>query len=1364
MGLLQRMRSATLGTQSCSNLADIDSASDPGAGGGKRQSPSKIGAQSYSRLDASNYTATKRGSDVANQTDHLTGSLSSGKTSRGKPRPTQSPPGSSSAGASSWTSRVSEAPSASQSVSTTSGRNRRRSSPSSITAMPLRNALPSAPTAVRHQEAVRQQEAFRQQEAAVRLSRGSAAHSLIASGRRKTSSSPSPTLPFAYHERPSGHSFPHCDRLPRARSAGSPARPIMAAICTGERAAGDMPRDSSPVHPHSSGGRSLPDNPASRSGPWPIAPGMQRRRPGPHTTKAVASKAKQHGSSRTVMSGIAMCPAPDSPLAALPQTLGLEHEAEHCAHATSSATPNSGDAAGDQAAFLPISCSNKYQAADEAKPMEAAHIATTGAIDSYPARGATEALACKPAKMLGTNASAADQSEVADAFDKWYALPPQSPAPLPLASLVIAPLTPSPLPLLPVAQQVNVGKSTPSGTHDSSLNDPYSLRVSIGPTIPAPNLLLPTAKYDDLAESDKDIDAMAGAKGPDTPQAHAESPFAKPAAQAATDTSSAATSGSASKASTTGVSKKMVSPPPPGPKVKPKKTEPPATPARSLFSCCSTIPAVKGESEPPVKLQSPGSKTPLQGPPPRTPIRTGHNRRLSSSSALSFGGSIDGSPIRASLTSGTSYPTLEHCSSIASHRSRRADRSLDGGCQSGASPVLRPMSPHQVLANFSNPAAGREGRKKTRQGRHRRSSSITSVSSLESYRSTTSLHSHLSQLSATSNRSRRPRNSADINTEDMQVKGIELMNMKGDSRRPLRSALRQSASPSSMDGSEFSSGYSDMAFTSAVTHMMEPAAFERRRNPSGADVLRSPSVISLHSLAEGADEGASGESASAAGGVSGGSVCSFDSTSSLVSASSGSLARSWHEVPVGMDRDSSFGGRSVGDFNRLGAMEGLRVPSGTWSASSSDKDSRTPSFSPPSFSTPDSKSRQPRRSESTELLADVEKAINASPMGRPPHNLQPIATSPPPADMLNSGGSTARSPASQLQQMHHLREKVHAMRAETECTLAAITALAADARARRSASPPVQAAPESPILPVVARAAANEGTRLQEQKAKLQRRLEQFSMQQMRLELHIKEVVESSSSPGRPSRTSDDAACPLRSRLSPLSVGQQQPNVRATNGMLLSEGTTPKGCRRRVTFGSPSPAPGLQTQDDSTYVNVVHTVAGLRSMVGPPQRRSVSNGSAAGVMQQQGDDTSPHNHRRTRSGRMPLDAAAVETKAHRSTSSGRHGTGPSLRPRSSSPPSRSAPSAHRRASSIVSDSSTRTRRKTSRDPNARNTLTPKAASPHFSSSSRGGATDLNHRRNYGGGSNNGSSSGGRSEITRPRWVDDAVIRSGGRAF
>lgn len=61
-------------------------------------------------------------------------------------------------------------------------------------------------------------------------------------------------------------------------------------------------------------------------------------------------------------------------------------------------------------------------------------------------------------------------------------------------------------------------------------------------------------------------DAVGVAKGPDTPQAHAESPFAKPAAQVATDTSSAATSGSASKASTTfDIHSKQVCLPPPPP-------------------------------------------------------------------------------------------------------------------------------------------------------------------------------------------------------------------------------------------------------------------------------------------------------------------------------------------------------------------------------------------------------------------------------------------------------------------------------------------------------------------------------------------------------------------------------------------------------------------------------------------------------------------------------------------------------------------------------------------------------------------------------------------------------------------------------
>lgn len=35
-----------------------------------------------------------------------------------------------------------------------------------------------------------------------------------------------------------------------------------------------------------------------------------------------------------------------------------------------------------------------------------------------------------------------------------------------------------------------------------------------------------------------------------------------------------------------------------------------------------------------------------------------------------------------------------------------------------------------------------------------------------------------------------------------QVKGFEHLNMKSDSRRPLRSALRQSSSPGSLDGSE----------------------------------------------------------------------------------------------------------------------------------------------------------------------------------------------------------------------------------------------------------------------------------------------------------------------------------------------------------------------------------------------------------------------------------------------------------------------------------------------------------------------------------------------------------------------------------
>lgn len=92
--------------------------------------------------------------------------------------------------------------------------------------------------------------------------------------------------------------------------------------------------------------------------------------------------------------------------------------------------------------------------------------------------------------------------------------------------------------------------------------------------------------------------------------------------------------------------------------------------------------------------------------------------------------------------------------------------------------------------------------------------------------------------------------------------------------------------------------------------------------------------------------------------------------------------------------------------------------------------------------------------------------------------------------------------------MRHLREKVREIRAETERNLAAITAAAAEARARRSAQGASGGGPVDPLSPMSPRAAATDGARFQETKAKLQRRLEQLGMQQMRLEQHIAEAAQ----------------------------------------------------------------------------------------------------------------------------------------------------------------------------------------------------------------------------------------------------------------
>lgn len=1402
MGLLQRLRSATLGSLSSPNATSID-ASDKHSG--KTVGRNVSGVEALSDKEVS----TTRASSKARHTGSLNVKHRSSSSTGGSPPRRQSHRAISSAssvpGSPSRRHYSSERTSASKSTTGASGR---RGRPSSKPSKPWGQSRSTSPAISRRQDspgeaqggAVRQHDAIvRQQEAAVRLSRGSAAHQSSGFTRHKSSSSPPYSLSTAYQERHMSNGSPplnHPLQQPNPGSAGNSARPNMSNTRTAGRISTEIHRDASPVKTHPGFGQPVADSsPASGSSRRTVNSTPLRRRMG---VRGVPVQADVNGAEWGQMSSVAISPDSRAALHSKQRKsaqpgISLGDTEDFLVGRSGPGSPEATDTAQLKAQHVPRADRSSITAVhvEEVLQIPAVDLSTQS-FNVISIANADTSISTKlvvDVDSIGAQPlSATGKTAAAHEAGKRHMSPSFTPELPPPVSRGLGPATPSPLALVPLSAQPH-REASPDPIR-SLPQDTATLRVSLGPVITAASVAENSGMVTHKMEIDKDSDTMAAAKGPDTPQANKESPFANPAAQNATDSSSAATSGSASKTSTTfGI--KQMSPPPPGPKVKTKKSAPvpplSVLSTRSLFgSCCSSMPAVKGDPPPPIKRQDSSSKVTLQGPPPRTPIR--HNRRLSNCSVhsdASFEGSI-GSP---SLAYGLSHTTLEYC---GNEPTQRHGKRPDG--KKPTFPLGPPTPSAQDLANINDPASPQEntrGRRKARGSRHRRSNSATSMSSLESYHSTASFQSLASQHSVASQHSKSFQRRIALEKAEMQVKGFYDISIKGNtSSRPLRSALRSSHSRDSLDDSEqFSPGFSSSAPSSGSSAVKAATSeiFNCRASSTGGGLTRSASGISLHSLAEGTDEGTAGNDTM---GPSGTSVCSHDSNSSLVSTPSGSVSRTYLESPTGAIEPATLS-RSRGSTGRGAVTHEIRLASPVWSLSSPEN-SGAPS---PPVTRSNSSSlgyRSLDRSMSTELLADVEKVIKASTARRSSSlALRPASVSPPPPDVFNSGGSTGRSPGSQLQQMRHLREKVHIMRAETERNLAHITMLAVDARTRRGAHSPVTS--NEPSTAPSPRSVVHDGMRLQEQKAKLQRRLEQLSMQQMRLEMRIQEAAEAGAVSLPPpehlhleSRTSPSLAASDSSAASLSPSPKEVPERGVITGGTVSEPLTPKTLQRRVTFGTPSPLPPPQTlstnsQKDSTYVNVVDTVAGLRSMVGPSQPQHSGSGSGNSLRVQvspeepltrsqhettvpAGFDT-PRRSRRHRSSRNgPSPAAGKNPGTMRSMMQ----DCPIAPLQSRLPlPELSSPPRHRRTRSTASEGASRGTHTTSEDAIRKRSLPGpiRARNPPPTGSVR--SQDGDHGRTDAGSrglSGRSSSSNSRSEVVRPSWLDEAVTRSGGRAF